>query len=87
MVNKTMTFSKKVVFTDQSKIKISGRKGRVVRRKFTEEWMPTCTLGTVKTGEPPIMVWGLMSNDGVGPLVTEGSFTRRKYSDILQKHF
>ena len=89
MVKKTMTFWKQVVFTDESKIKISGSDGRVfVWRKSTEEWMPTCTLGTVKTGEPSIMVWGCMSNDGVGPLVlTEGSVTGKKYRDILQKHF
>ena len=89
MVKKTMTFWKKVVFTDESKIKISGSDGRVfVWRKSTEEWMPTCTLGTLKTGEPSIMVWGCMSNDGVGPLVlTEGSVTGKKYRDILKKHF
>ena len=89
MVKKTMTFWKQVVFTDESKIKISGSDGRVfVWRKSTEEWMPTCTLGTVKTGEPSIMVWGCMSNDGVCPLVlTEGSVTGKKYRDILQKHF
>ena len=58
-----------------------------VWQKSTEEWMPTCTLRTVKTGEPSIMVWGCMSNDGVGPLVlTEGSVTGKKYRDILQKH-
>ena len=58
-----------------------------VWQKSTEEWMPTCTLHTVKTGEPSIMVWGCMSNNGVGPLVlTEGSVTGKKYRDILQKH-
>ena len=89
MVKKTITFWKKVVFTDESKIKIGGSDGRVfVWRKSTEEWMPTCTLGTVKTGEPSIMVWGCTSNDGVGPLVlTEGSVTGKKYRDILKKHF
>ena len=84
-----MTFWKQVVFTDESKIKISCSDGRVfVWQNSTEEWMPTCTLGTVKTGEPSIMVWGCMSNDGVGPLVLmEGSVTGKKYRDILQKHF
>ena len=49
MVKKTMTFWKQVVFTDESKIKISCSDGRVfVWQKSTEEWMPTCTLGTVK---------------------------------------
>ena len=57
-------------------------------QKSTEDWMPTCTLGTVKTGEPSIMVWGCMCNDGVGPFVlTEGSVTGKKYRDILHKHF
>ena len=89
MVKKTMTFWKQVVFTDELKIKINGSDERVfVWQKSTEEWMPTCTLGTVKTGEPSIMVWGCMSNNGVGQLVlTEGSVTGKKYRDILQKHF
>ena len=88
MVKKTMTFWKKVVFTDESKIKKSGSDGRVfVWRKSTEEWMPTCTLGIVKTGEPSIMVWGCMSNDGVVPLVlTEESVTGKKYRDISKNH-
>ncbi len=84
-----MTYWKKVVFTDESKIKISGSDGRIfVWRKSTEEWMPTCTLGTVKTGEAWIMLWGCMSYEGVGPLVNQqGSVTGKKYRNILQKHF
>ena len=39
-----------------------------------------------KTGEQSIMVWGCMSNDGIGPLViTEGSVTGEKYRGTL--HF
>lgn len=46
------------------------KKGCVfVWRKLTEEWLPCCTLGTVKTGEPSLTVWSCMSHDaGVGPL-------------------
>ena len=82
-----MTYWKKVFFTDESKI--SGSDGRVfVWQKSTEERMPTCTLGTVKTGEASIIAWGCMSYNGVGPLViTEGSITRKMYMSILQKHF
>ena len=48
----------------------------------------TITVGTVKTGEPSIMVGGCMSNAGVGPrALTEGSVTAKKYWDILQKYF
>ena len=52
--------------------------------------MSTCTLtvGTVKTGEPSIMVGGCMSNDEVGPrALTEGSVTAKKYRNILRKYF
>lgn len=66
MKNKTIAYWKKVVFTDETKIKISGSDGRVfVWRKSTEQWLPCCTLGTVKTGEASIMVWGCMSYDGL----------------------
>ena len=45
-----------------------------VWRKSTEEWLPFCTLGSVKTGDASIMAWGTMSHDGVGPLtVVQGS--------------
>lgn len=86
MKDKTMAYWKKVVFTDKFKIKISGSDGRLfVWRKSTEEWLPCCTLGTVKTGEASIMVWSCMSYDGVGPLITvEGSVTGTKYCKILQ---
>ena len=75
-----MTYWKKVVFTDESKIKISGSEMSdrrvLVWRKSTEKSMPAGTLGTVKTGEQSIMVLGWMSNDDIGPLViTEGSVT------------
>ena len=89
MRKKNLAYWKKVVFTDESKIKISGSDGRVfVWRKSTEEWLPCCTLGSVKTGEASIMVWGAMSYDGGGPLtVVEGSITGETYRQTLQKHF
>ena len=85
-MEKTVEYWNTVVFTDESKIKISGSDGCVfVWRKSTEEWlMPCCTLGTVKTAEPSLMIWGCMSYDGVGPLaIVNGA----KYRRILQKHF
>ena len=83
MIKRNLAYWKKVVFTDESKIKISGNDGRVfVWRKSTEEWMPCCTLDSVKTGEASIMVWGSMSYDGIGPLTVVE--TNRQ---ILQKHF
>ena len=89
MKNKGMVFWKKIVFTDESKIKISGNNGRVfVWRESTEEWLPCCTLGTVTTGETSIMVWACMCYDGVGPIVTiQGTVTGRKYRQILQYNY
>ena len=88
MKNKTMAYWKKVVFTDETKIKISGSDGRVfVWRKSTEQWL-SCTLGTVKTREASIMAWGCKSYDGVSPLViVEGTVTGKKYKQMLQKYF
>ena len=61
MVNKTMTYWKKVAFTGESTIKISGNDGRVfIWQKSTEEWMPACTLGTVKTGENACLTMALV---------------------------
>ena len=49
---------KTVVFTDESKIKVDGSAGLVfVWRKSTEEWLPCCTIGTVKNGGTSLMVW------------------------------
>ena len=76
-MGKTMTHRKKVVFTEESKIKISGSDGCVfVWCKTTKEWLPCCIFATVKTNMTPILVWGSMSYNGVGPLIiVEGSVT------------
>ena len=89
MRKKNLAYWKKVVFTDESKIKISRSDGRVfVWRKSTVEWLPCCTLGSVKMGEASIMVWGAISYDGVGPLtVVESSITGETYRQTLHKHF
>lgn len=87
--NKTLRFWKNVVFTDESKIKISGSDGCVfVWRTSTEEWLPCCTIATVKTGEASLMVWGCITYDGVGPItIVDGTVTGSKYCSILQEHF
>ena len=51
MITKNLAYWKRVVFTGESKIKISGSDGRAfVWRKSKEEWLPYRTLGSVKTG-------------------------------------
>ena len=81
MKSKTITYWKNVVFTDESKIKIIGSDDRVfVWCKTTEEWLPCCILATIKTSKTSILLWDLMSYNGVGPLITvEGSVTGTKY--------
>ena len=83
-----MIYWKKVVFTNESKIELSGSDGLVlVWCKTTEEWLSPCILATVKTSKTSILVWGLMSYNGVGPLFTaEGSVTGTKYRQTLQKN-
>ena len=88
-IRKTVEDWSNVVFTDESCIKLSGSDGRVfVWRKTTEEWLPVCTLGTVKQGEAAIMIWGAMTSSGVGPLTfLEGKINGEKYKETLEKHF
>ena len=89
MRNKTLRYWRNVVFTGESKIKISGSDGCVfVWRTSTEEWLPCCTIATVKTGEASLMAWGCITYDGVGPItIVGGTVTGPKYLTILQEHF
>jgi len=59
----------RVLFTDESKFNRLGSDGvQYVRRRPGEEFLPKCTIPTVKGGGGSIMLWGAFSRDGTGPL-------------------
>ena len=59
-----------VHFSDGSKFLLIGLDGKTyVRRKVGEELSPKYLKASVKFGEGCVMVCGIISGDGVGPLV------------------
>ena len=53
-----------------TKFLLIGSDGKTyVRRKVGEELSPKCLKASVKFGGGSVMVWGMISWDGVGPLV------------------
>ena len=59
-----------VHFSDESKFLLIGSDGKTyVRRKVDEELSPKCLKAGVKFGGGSVMAWGMISGDGVGPLV------------------
>lgn len=56
-----------------------------VRRRVGEEFKPECVIPTVKHGGGSIMVWGCMTDSGVGELfVCEGRMDSTKYINVLE---
>lgn len=56
-----------VHFSDESKFMLFGSDGkRYVRRKVGEKLSPKCLKTSVKFGGGSVMVWGMISGDGVG---------------------
>ena len=59
-----------VHFSDESKFLLIGSDGKTyVRLKVDEELSSKCLEASVKFGGGSVMVWGMISGDGVGPLV------------------
>ena len=53
-----------------------------VRRKVAEELSPKCLKASVKFSRGSVMVWGMISGDGVGPLVRlQGKVNAGVYKD------
>lgn len=77
-----------VFFSDESKFNIFGSDGRVhVRRKSGERFSKQCTKKTVKFGGGSVMVWGVISSFGVGPLVRlHGKVNADVYKQLLIQH-
>lgn len=79
---------RKVVFSDESSIWLTGAAGRVyVWRKPGEEFKRECLVPTFKSGRETLMVWGCITYEGVGALhLCETSVTGTYYKSILEKN-
>lgn len=78
----------KVHFSDESKFNVIGSDGKsYVRRKIGERLSVNCVKKTVKHGGGSVMVWGVFSADGPGPLVRlHGRVNAEVYKQLLQQH-
>ena len=77
-----------VHFNDESKFLLIGSDGKTyVRRKVGEELSPKCLKASVKFGGGSVMVWGMISRDGMGPLVRlQGKINAGVYKQLVKDH-
>ena len=78
---------KRIFFSDESMIR-QYPDGRVrIWRLSHEKYDMDCVVPRVQGGGISIMVWGMFSFDGVGPLeFVEGSMDSRQYIGVLDTH-
>lgn len=78
----------KVHFSDESKFDLFGSDGKhYVQRKTGERLNPKCVKKSVKGGGGSVMVWGMFSAAGVGPLIQlHGRVNANVYKNLLQQH-
>ena len=78
----------RVHFSDESKFNVFGNDGqRFVWRQSGERLSPQCVKKTVKFGGGSVMVWGMMSAAGVGPIVrVQGTLNADFYKRLLDQH-
>lgn len=79
---------KTVAWSDESRFRLVRADGRVrVWRRPHEAMDPSCQQGTVQAGGGSIMVWGVFTWTGLGPLVKlNGSLTGNAYVELLGDH-
>ena len=77
-----------VHFSDGSKFLLIGSDGKTyVRLKVGEELSPKCLKASVKFGGKSVMVWGMISGDGEGPLVwLQGKVNAGVYKQLMKDH-
>ena len=62
-------------------------RGLFVRHKNWEHLSPRCVKKTVKFGGESVMVWGMISSTGVGPIVRfHGNINASVYKELLWQH-
>lgn len=77
-----------VHFSDESKYNVIGSDGKTcVRRRNGERLSVECVKKTVKFGGGSVLVWGMMSAAGCGPLIrVHGTVNAEKYKQILEQY-
>ena len=77
-----------VYFSDESKFNLFGSdERRYVRRSVTERYSPKCIKRSVKFGGGSVMVFGMISAAGPGPLVRlHGRINAAVYKEMLRQH-
>ena len=77
-----------VHFSDESKFNLFGYDGkRFVKHKNGERLYPQCIKKNVKFGGESVMVWGMISSVGVGPIVRfHGNINASVYKELLHQH-
>ena len=87
MSTKHMDYWNHVLWSDEMKITLFGSDGfKHVWWRPGEEYKDKCVMPTVKHGGGNVMVWGCMSNAGVGELYfIEGNMNSNMYCEILQQ--
>ena len=78
----------RVHFSEESKYNVLDSDGKnYVRRKIGERLSIKCVKKTVKHGAGSVMVWGIISAAGTGPLVRlRGKINGEVYKQILRQH-
>jgi len=79
---------KTVHFSDESKFMLMGSDGKnYVRRNIGEQLSEKCLKKSMKFGGGSIMVWGMISGNGVGPLIRlHGKVNAYVYKELLKQH-
>ena len=80
--------SRKIANGDESKFLLIGSDEKTyVHRKVGEELSPKCLQASVKFGGGSVMVRGMISGDGVGPLVRlQGKVNAEVYKQLVKDH-
>ena len=75
-------------WSDESKFNLfSCDRRRFVRHSSKERYLPQCTKSSIKFGEGSMMVFGIISVAGTGPLVRlHNKINAIVYKEILKKH-
>lgn len=77
---------KKVIFTDECKVMIDGKRRVYIWKQAGEEWDTPCIAVTAGR-RLDLMIWGCINYKGVGTLcVVDGNINSQKYKEIIDNH-
>lgn len=77
----------KVLFSDESRFQLFPNQRIRVRRTPTEKFLPECLSPAVQGGGDSVMIWGCMSQNGVGILrFISGSMDSKEYISTMKEN-